>query len=194
MKKTILLGAIAVLLAHSAGATLSWSNPLTLNSPNIVGIAAGTTGNGQGSWTYEQQVAQALLDMTKNQTATPTIGNAATLLTTSSTEYSGTVIGNNISQGGAGQPIGSGWDYVIAKYGGKDAGYVLFYLDGQAADLPQYPSDFWTTSDQYGISGWTAFDVTPPAVPEPTTVIAGALLLLPLGVSAIRILHKSRTA
>jgi hypothetical protein len=32
------------------------------------------------------------------------------------------------------------------------------------------------------------------AVPEPTTIIAGALLLLPFGASTLRILRKSRTA
>jgi hypothetical protein len=31
-------------------------------------------------------------------------------------------------------------------------------------------------------------------VPEPTTVIAGALLLLPFGASTLRILRKNRTA
>jgi len=32
------------------------------------------------------------------------------------------------------------------------------------------------------------------SVPEPATIVAGALLLLPLGVSAIRIMRKNRTA
>ena len=32
------------------------------------------------------------------------------------------------------------------------------------------------------------------AVPEPTTVIAGALLLLPFGASTLRIMRKTRTA
>jgi hypothetical protein len=32
------------------------------------------------------------------------------------------------------------------------------------------------------------------AVPEPTTIIAGALLLLPFGASTVRILRKNRTA
>jgi hypothetical protein len=32
------------------------------------------------------------------------------------------------------------------------------------------------------------------AVPEPTTIIAGALLLLPFGASTLRMLRKSRTA
>ena len=42
----------------------------------------------------------------------------------------------------------------------------------------------------YELSGWTAYNV----VPEPTTIIAGALLLLPFGASTIRFLRKNRTA
>jgi hypothetical protein len=33
---------------------------------------------------------------------------------------------------------------------------------------------------------------TPPSVPEPTTVFAGAMLLLPFGIGAIRALRKDR--
>jgi hypothetical protein len=36
--------------------------------------------------------------------------------------------------------------------------------------------------------------ITPAPVPEPTTMIAGALLLLPFGASTLRMLRKSRTA
>jgi hypothetical protein len=32
------------------------------------------------------------------------------------------------------------------------------------------------------------------AVPEPTTMVAGALLLLPFGASTLRLLRKNRTA
>ena len=42
---------------------------------------------------------------------------------------------------------------------------------------------------------WTVEVVSEPApVPEPTTLVAGALLLLPFGVGAIRSLRKERTA
>jgi len=39
-----------------------------------------------------------------------------------------------------------------------------------------------------------AIDPNPPFVPEPTTMIAGALLLLPFGASTLRILRKRQTA
>jgi hypothetical protein len=191
LKNISMLGMVGLLtaLVSNANATLSWSSPLTTNSPNIVGTAMGATGNGQGSWTYEAAVAQALLDLGPNQTATPVIGSDVTTLATFSTDYNAVVITSSISQGGAGDQVGSGWDYVIAKYDGKNAGYILFYLGGEAANLPQFPANFWTTNpEQYAISGWTAFNST--VVPEPSTVVAGALLLIPLGVQAFRRLRK----
>lgn len=196
MKKPILLGAIVALLTQSTYATLSWSSPLTSSSPNLVGIAYGVTGSGQGSDAFKFEVAQILLSMGANQTITQSVGSTSTLFNTFATDYNGTVNTAVSASGGAGNQVGSGWDYVIAKYDGKNAGYILFYLGGEAADLPQYPANFWTSNtEQYGISGWTAFDATTTtSVPEPSTVIAGALLLLPLGVSAIRVLRKGRTA
>ena len=195
MKKPILLGAIAVLLAESSYATLSWSSPLTSSSPNLVGTAYGVTGSGQGSDAFKFEVAQILLSMGANQSITQPVGSTSTLFNTFATDYNGTVVTASSASGGAGDSVGSGWDYVIAKYDGQNAGYILFYLGGEAANLPQYPANFWTSNtQQYGISGWTAFDVTTTAVPEPATVVAGALLLLPLGVSAIRILRKGRAA
>ena len=49
-----------------------------------------------------------------------------------------------------------------------------------------------TGPDNYEVSGVMDLNVT--AVPEPTTVIAGTLLLLPFGASTLRILRKNRAA
>jgi hypothetical protein len=38
------------------------------------------------------------------------------------------------------------------------------------------------------------YDYTSTAVPEPTTMLAGAMLLLPFGIGTLRMLRKSRTA
>jgi hypothetical protein len=200
MKKLILLGAIVALLSQASHATLSWSSPLTSSSPNIVGIAYGVTGSGQGNDAFKFDVAQILLDMGANATLTQPVGSTSTLFNTFATDYNGTVVTASSASGGAGDSVGSGWDFVIAKYDGQNAGYILFYLGGEAANLPQYPANFWTSNtEKFGISGWTAFDATgieiiPPttAVPEPATVIAGALLLIPLGVQAARTLRNRK--
>ncbi len=57
-------------------------------------------------------------------------------------------------------------------------------------------NESWRWTDLPNQAGWTriavpiaeSYDRT--AVPEPTTIIAGALLLIPLGLSALRILRK----
>jgi hypothetical protein len=190
----LLAASIGMMTVQIASATLSWTTPLTTSSPNLVGIAYGVTGSGQGNDAFKFDVAQILLNLGANQDVTMSVGGTSTEFTTFGTDYSGTVMTSSSSSGGAGDSVGSGWDYVIAKYDGKNAGYILFYLGGQAATLPQYPADFWTSNtSQYGISGWTAFN-TQTAVPEPSTIVAGALLLLPLGVSAVRILRKGQQA
>jgi hypothetical protein len=80
--------------------------------------------------------------------------------------------------------VGSGFAFVLAKYagggnsGGKD---VVWFLNGDLATLP-------SSYDGRGLSHYTTF--TP--VPEPTTLIAGALLLLPFGASALRMVRKNR--
>ena len=53
-----------------------------------------------------------------------------------------------------------------------------------------------TLDGGYGANGPEdlTLDSIDAAVPEPTTTVAGALLLLPLGVSAVRILRKRQTA
>jgi len=182
-----MIAVAAMLMASSANATLTWTSPLTLNSPDVVGIVKGLNGDNPGS--DEIAFAQHLLDLpagTVNDSYVDPISGNAHIYNTSSTEYSGT-----LTKGieGTTVTVASGWEYAIAKYDGKNAGYVLFYLGGSDATLPQYSYSIWGgNSCQYAISGYTTFNAT--AVPEPTTIIAGALLLLPFGASAMRILRR----
>ena len=55
---------------------------------------------------------------------------------------------------------------------------------------PWEASDWGLQSPAPGM--YARFDVT--EVPEPTTMIAGALLLLPFGASTLRMLRKNRKA
>lgn len=52
----------------------------------------------------------------------------------------------------------------------------------------------WNFSTASVIDGGTAGLIRTYAVPEPTTMIAGALLLLPFGASTLRFMRKNRTA
>jgi len=192
-KAAALIAAVGMCgLTISAHATLTWSSPLLLNSPNVVGISIGVTGAGQGNLQYETGIAQHLLDMAANTTE-PTTGNFN--YQTSSTEYLGTLTGG-VHVDGGNTHVAAGYDFVIAKYDGQNAGYVLFYLGGQDADLPEFSYSIWgDNSGQYQISGYSAFNIesNEPQVPEPTTILAGALMLLPFAASALRIVRKNRT-
>jgi len=78
---------------------------------------------------------------------------------------------------------------------------ATIYLDGYKIDItplgvartgavfPAGPP--WVQPDQDMMA---QFDITEVPVPEPTTMIAGALLLLPFGASTLRILRKRQTA
>ena len=56
-------------------------------------------------------------------------------------------------------------------------------------------ADFGAATGSGTVSGSVDINsITVSAVPEPTTMIAGALLLLPFGASTIRLLRKTRTA
>jgi hypothetical protein len=91
-----------------------------------------------------------------------------------------------------GTPTGHNHIYSVAYDASSDlldpsvpsGTYVAF--EDEAASLP--PD--WNYADDTFV--FTDTSVT--AVPEATTMIAGALLLLPFGLSTLRILRKSRTA
>lgn len=190
---TALLVGSGVATVQIANATLTWSSPLTLNSPGVVGTVDGLAGDNPGSDAI--YFAQELLDLSANTVNfhyTDISSGMEHVYNTSSTEYSGTLFGGVQVDNNYQVPIG--YDYAIAKYDGQNAGWVLFYLGGQAADLPQFSYSIWgSNSGQYGISGFTAFHAGS-VIPEPSSLIAGALLLLPFGASALRILRRNRTA
>jgi hypothetical protein len=74
---------------------------------------------------------------------------------------------------------------LCANYGGPDDVPVLFNVGATDGTKPY-------------VGNWAAYGVTGDAyvqvVPEPTTMMAGVLLLLPFGASTLRILRKRQTA
>lgn len=104
-----------------------------------------------------------------------------------------------VSLSQAGSLLCSWDDDYLSLAGGPT---VTFYVQGYRVDVtalaigPVAGSNFnggnpWVQPNQQVLA---QFDVTAVPVPEPTTMIAGALLLLPLGASTLRILRKNRAA
>jgi hypothetical protein len=98
----------------------------------------------------------------------------------------------------------SGFDgYFMLKWGPGDHFYYL-KDDGIQAPLSRltragysgdgnftFYADYDPQSGQYpGLSHYTAFENTP--VPEPATLVAGALLLLPFGLSSVKMLQRNK--
>jgi len=89
-----------------------------------------------------------------------------------------------------------GFSYLIAQWDGPNGADAVYYIAGLTGDitlsndLPGFDKNGQPLS-RYGLSGyWLGHSTSDTPVPEPTTMIAGALLLLPLGAGAVRILRK----
>jgi hypothetical protein len=108
-------------------------------------------------------------------------------------------------------PIDKTYQYLVGVWDNNNSGAEVWYIGNVAAGteilIPRYahpipassgngdnsglndwPQNLVQDDSQYQISTWTMFN--PTVVPEPSTVIAGALLLLPFGASTLRILRK----
>ena len=96
---------------------------------------------------------------------------------------------------GYGQPTATihlgagGFEYLIAQWDGPNGADAIYYIAGLSGDvtivndLPGVDSH-GQPLNRFGLSGyWTA-------VPEPTTFLAGALLLLPFGVGTVRMIRN----
>ena len=104
---------------------------------------------------------------------------------------------------GGGQPayliIGpAGYDAANGSIAGNDP-HNPFILGSATFQFTLSGPGSFSENDISGVTflfgtGSDYSTTTKTAVPEPATVVAGALLLLPLGVSAVRILRRNRTA
>lgn len=173
-------------VSTSVNATITWPTPLTINSDNVVGAKDIKTPGDTSDIPHERDVANTLLAMVAGvgQPAPPFEDGE---YVTSTIEYGTGGIGSATVTGGAqvGGAIDAGWEYALAKYDGPKAGWVLFYLGGDDTVLPNLPYSLWgnPTDTGFALSHATVFN----AVPEPSTYIAGALLLIPLLAQARRL-------
>jgi hypothetical protein len=155
---------------------------LTINDAGVVGTVKGLQGDNQNE---EYAYAQHLLDLpanTVNNLFTDAASGVEHTYNTSSTEYSGTITGPGTEGGGL---TVSGYEYVLAKYDGKNAGYVLFYVGGGTINLPEFSYSIWgDNAEQFQISHWTGFN--PASVPD----AGSGLALLGMAMAGIGLLRR----
>jgi len=230
MKKTILLSAIAALLAQSSFGTVSFQSALTTVGGNAVNATADISISGS-------TMTVTLTDLLANPGSVANILNGIQInisgvssvsgLTANNGTYvdiaadksytTGALSGSTIA--GAYALSGSSTITLTALGGGQPA-YLIIGQPGYSAangsiagNAPHNPFILGSATFQFTLNGQGGFlesnisgitflfgtgsdysTTTRTVVPEPATLVAGALLLLPLGVSAVRILRKNRTA
>ena len=183
-----LMAAIAITLLTAPAYALS------LADPGVVGVAnSSVTSTAFGNPTVLTNIAQTLLNMTAS-TSAPTgcalVTQGTSCYQTGSTEYSANLSGltSTVVSGLNGQVqniAGLGYTWLLAKYNGPNAGYVLFYVPTFGTTIPAFPTSLWTTTNQYGISGYIAW--TGPSTPIPDSGATLSLLGLALaGLGAFR--------
>jgi hypothetical protein len=180
------------LVAFAAAALTCSANALVISDPGVVG----TVQYGIPSDPIDEAgYINHLLSLGANVTGNSFGGNT---YNTSPTDYNGTVSVNLLTGSGTQDVfattgnlvVPSGWDYVIAKYDGTQAGSVVWYLGGASMTLPSDSSSIWLNSggQGFGISHFTVFKADPSggdSVPEggSTVVILGGALMIIGGVA-----------
>jgi len=81
--------------------------------------------------------------------------------------------------------------YAGLLFEGPNAQTIELNLFSNGASAP-VPNGTYQLYDSTGANLYGNATITP--VPEPTTMVAGAMLLIPFGISTLRMLRKSRTA
>ena len=110
---------------------------------------------------------------------------------TGPTEYSGTLT-DGLRIDGATPTDLDMYEYVLGKYDGQNAGWVLFNMAAYGGDsIPEFSDDLWTNraGEGYQLSNVTVFGAAP--VPEPGTIVLMGLGLVGLaGMGRKRLFKK----
>jgi choice-of-anchor C domain-containing protein len=104
---------------------------------------------------------------------------------------------------GVGLTIGGASPYAFSYTIGANTETAMNYAYETESFTANSTSEVLQFQDQSGYDGVTPYGAViggvsltavPQAIPEPTTIVAGALMLLPFGIGAFRSLRKERTA
>ena len=226
MKKSILLGAIAALLAQSSYGTLTYQSSSTTALGNPVNATAAITISGTSMTVTltdlladPGSVASVLNGITVNVTgATGASGLTAnavnTVDLTSGSPVYGTATGATVASEFSLSHVGSA--ITLSSLGATGPDYLIIgpagygSANGSIQSGPHNPFILGTATFQFTLSGAGSFSESnlgnltflfgtstdsststkTSSVPEPSTVLAGALLLVPLGVQTLRRMRK----
>ncbi|HET9360191.1 MAG TPA: VPDSG-CTERM sorting domain-containing protein [Vicinamibacterales bacterium] len=163
---------------------------LSLTDPGVVGVANGAVApQAFGAPSTLLAAAQHLLDMAAN-TADPTgctiAPQGTSCYRTGPTEYSADLSSltstkvENLT--GVPQNV-AGYEWVLAKYDGPNAGYVLFHVPTYGSTIPGLSAPIWTNTsgNGYGISGYMAWGSTTRVPDSGTTLSLLGLALAGIG-------------
>jgi hypothetical protein len=179
-------GMMFALLMSSNAFAVVIATPVDYDTDNLVGTAdPGTTA---GTAATETEWANYILAMSFNTIAA---NGGVDYRTHNTDEYAGTLlVGDYVKTDITGHTdVGAGFDYVLGKYDGQSAGYILFYLGGEASTIPEYSDNIWVNGQDngYQISHWAGWRVTTDVpVPEPGTLVLFGVGLLGIGLARRR--------
>jgi hypothetical protein len=150
---------------------------LTINDAGVVGAASGETG-GNANETTATAIANHLLAMGASESDPDpcSLSGTTTCYKTSSTDYNGTLDVADATKVDGGSNDVSGFTWVLAKYDGDNAGFVLFYVpDLGGTTIPLTSSSIWlnVAGQGYQLSNFVGWNGT--NVPD------GGMTLLLLG-------------
>jgi hypothetical protein len=179
---------VAISAASFSAQALTITSPITYThseSNPIVGTF--DTGTSAADVTTVTGYLNTLLGLGANVGPTSISG---VIYKTSSVDYTGSLLpsaGTRVDTGNL-LSVAAGYDYVVAKYDGKNAGYVVWYLGGEAATLPEYSNNIWQNGAGagYQISGYTAYRRT--SVPDGGATAA----LLGVGLISLAALRRKK--
>jgi hypothetical protein len=173
--------------------SVAGASALGLNDPGVMG----TVDDGIPADISDQVVyVNTLLGMAAPSGPT-LIGTETYQRSSNADPGSGSVTAVGASKDESGAGAGSGFEYVIAKYDGPNAGSVVFYFGGAAFNLPLNSADIWVNgqNEGYGLSHWTGFNPGPgtgpgpgpgPGVPDAGSTLA----LIGLAVTGLGLLRR----
>lgn len=183
LKHCVIAVAAACLMGQGASAM-----PLTIDDSGVAGIIEAGTEN--SSVDNEVAWANYLLSLGASTTTTydANMDGHNESYETGIHDYNGTLSGGVQIDGGINDV--SAYEWVLAKYDGQNAGYVLFNVADYGNTIPLTSENLWYSNEAqgegYGLSHFTGFGSKPPnGVPDAGSTL-GLLGLAILGIGFVR--------